>query len=351
MKNNKERYSKSSLFPKEGRKNILILGNGFDIDLGLKSKYSDFIKSRNFESLRTTCQSKLITHIENCINDSSLWFDLEQSLKDYALDKFSGCNIDCDSFGDVVAKIDSDLIINDKRTFDAICENLSSYLTVEEKQFNLTEDSCAKKVLEKITSNGWYSIYSFNYTNIEVLANKVGVSLCNTTVYNIHGMCYNNSIVLGFDERADIRPQYNFLLKSFSQYYKSLNLINEMDKANDIVFFGLSFGNIDYVYFESFFKNIISITVPEEEKKTITIFTWNESSRVSILDQFRRMKINIMELFNKCHLNFIRTDFENYPDDRQLLESFLCWQNDSSSRELGHIKKENRDRLRKSLGR
>lgn len=35
---------------KEDYKFLLILGNGFDLDLGLKTKYTDFMKSAYFQS-------------------------------------------------------------------------------------------------------------------------------------------------------------------------------------------------------------------------------------------------------------------------------------------------------------
>lgn len=348
MKDYKKYYSQSSPFPKEGRRNILLLGNGFDIDLGLKSRYSDFINSNYFQTVRDTCQSNLMDYIEECVNNSSTWFDLEKSLKDYALKESSRWQKDLGG-GEMAVK--PELISHDKETFEAICQNLSSYLNSAENQVTPDRNSKAWKVLDAIIKNGWYSIYSFNYTDLYKIGDRTGLSLSNTLIHNIHGSCQNNSIILGFDERAEIHSQYNFLLKSFNQYYNSLNLISEMDEANDIVFFGLSFGNIDYVYFESFFKNIIASSTPKEEKKTITIFTWNETSRIAILDQLRRMNINIMELFNKCYLHFIRTDFENYPDDRNLLESFLCWQYDSSSMQMKRIRQENLNKIAQVFGR
>lgn len=39
-------------------KRLLIIGNGFDIDLGLKTRYSDFSKSNNWK----TC-NRLFLHI------------------------------------------------------------------------------------------------------------------------------------------------------------------------------------------------------------------------------------------------------------------------------------------------
>ena len=35
-------------------KGVLIIGNGFDIDLGLKSRYSDFAKSQLWIDLRSS---------------------------------------------------------------------------------------------------------------------------------------------------------------------------------------------------------------------------------------------------------------------------------------------------------
>ena len=58
---------------------VLVIGNGFDLDLGLPTKYSDFIKSLCFDEL---CEkdNKLANHLRE-VHDVKNWIDVEEELK------------------------------------------------------------------------------------------------------------------------------------------------------------------------------------------------------------------------------------------------------------------------------
>ena len=58
---------------------IVILGNGFDIDLGLKTKFADFIGSSHFSKYAFTPLMNQIL----CLHDKDArWCDIEQVLRD-----------------------------------------------------------------------------------------------------------------------------------------------------------------------------------------------------------------------------------------------------------------------------
>ena len=57
-------------------RNLLIIGNGFDIDLGLKTKYSDFIESNCFDENKNNLFKSIYRSYKN-MN----WIDLENELK------------------------------------------------------------------------------------------------------------------------------------------------------------------------------------------------------------------------------------------------------------------------------
>ena len=72
---------------KEDYKIVCVLGNGFDLDLGLKTSYSQFIKSKYFKRhLRQKSSTKQNTfaHIVMChLNEThinSTWVDIEHEL-------------------------------------------------------------------------------------------------------------------------------------------------------------------------------------------------------------------------------------------------------------------------------
>ena len=68
----------------EPRKIVLILGNGFDLDLGLKTSYKDFWES---EFCPKDYPAPLIQHLNKRWSDdleAVRWYDLENELRVYA---------------------------------------------------------------------------------------------------------------------------------------------------------------------------------------------------------------------------------------------------------------------------
>lgn len=61
--------------------NLLIIGNGFDLDLGLPTKYSNFIESKYFKKQNIRRGSKLFKYISETYHDKK-WIDIENELKD-----------------------------------------------------------------------------------------------------------------------------------------------------------------------------------------------------------------------------------------------------------------------------
>lgn len=64
---------------------VLILGNGFDLDLGLKTTYKDFWES---DDCPKDYPAPLIRHLNDVWGDnleSVRWYDLENQLYEYAL--------------------------------------------------------------------------------------------------------------------------------------------------------------------------------------------------------------------------------------------------------------------------
>ena len=82
-----------------------------------------------------------------------------------------------------------------------------------------------------------------------------------------------------------------------------------------VVIFGVSFGDIDYSYFDRFFKSIVNDeSIKEEDKKYITIFTKDDNSRMAIIRQLRKMEIDMQRLYAQSHFQIICTEEEYYKD-------------------------------------
>ena len=63
-------------------KNVLVIGNGFDLSLGLKTSYKDFIQS-NYFSLLVKNNNSLALYL-NEKQEINNWVDIEKELTEYS---------------------------------------------------------------------------------------------------------------------------------------------------------------------------------------------------------------------------------------------------------------------------
>lgn len=68
---------------------LFVLGNGFDLDLGLKTSYNDYLTSDEFKNIGVNkCDCRYLAEFVYDIKksnekDENHWFDLEQLVGDY----------------------------------------------------------------------------------------------------------------------------------------------------------------------------------------------------------------------------------------------------------------------------
>lgn len=247
----------------------IIYGNGFDINLGLNTKFTDFYKW--LESEKKHEDDRIYQFIKNEKNIDYLnWSDLEVGLGEYTLKN----------------KFDVEEFMN---SHDNLLEDLNEYLLLEQAHLNIspfmvdnilistlnqipltlsaTSQKKEAKLIEAAYSWGLsINFISFNYTeNMEKLIqeprNLQGFkSNCKLNMpIHIHGIL-RESKVLGvndssqyahhlFDEDFAKYFVKNNLLKSISssQLDDSLEVINNSDI---ILLFGVSLGSTDRFYWE-----------------------------------------------------------------------------------------------------
>lgn len=79
----------------------IIIGNGFDLDLGLKTRYSDFMKSREFgeiyNNIREIDPSLSLLEYLNKRAELENWFDMELAIHDYVLENKTSYTIYLDA--------------------------------------------------------------------------------------------------------------------------------------------------------------------------------------------------------------------------------------------------------------
>jgi len=291
---------------------VLVLGNGFDIALGLRSKYADFINTRRgtirhaFWPFRDPptgdfANCSLYRHFydyfqSNKNDDGNIrWIDIEGELLNYVRSKVGQTNIE-------------ELAKEDEHSFNSLKMMLQKYITVMPTIEPQSPDKNLLRLLTAIRNNGQFNkAYTFNYTNLEQEMIQFGKFEPNKlpSIINVHRTPSDENyfnIVLGINEDVSLPKCYRYLFKS-SQTEPS-NLSQDMANADEIIFYGLSFGEIDFPYFKSFFKHIANQSILET-KKHITIFTFGKSSVESIQDSFYAMKVLIQELKEKSYFNII----------------------------------------------
>lgn len=281
---------------------VLIIGNGFDIDLGLKTRYRDFADSdfwpfKDEEGIihpENRATSLLRDVLNERKSDVSTWFDLESIMAEFAVHGSRN-------------EFDSHDIEQDKRDYDVLVESLSKYLN-KIQQDDIKKDSIAAVVLRAIIQNGYFSeIYSFNYTDLHLIAQKLRIH--NDFIYShVHGSLTNNSVILGIESQSLFDPEYRFMCKEYNPYYSSHLIRQRLESADEVVFFGHGLSKIDYHYFEQLFSMCSSETIINKEIKWLSFFTYDENSRMDLLDRLQEMNNRRLDLmFGNNHLQFFKT--------------------------------------------
>lgn len=276
---------------------LLILGNGFDLDLGMNTRYSDFWDSEGWKNAKMTCPEKyLVTSLEK-YRITHNWFDLESGLQDGAtrlLNRLGNSYTGREYY----------------ESYQILINKLKEYILNQQEVFVPKDNSVAEQLLKVISvSTSIKCIYSFNYTDVNKISERFQIANL-PPVYHIHGSLKpNDQIILGVEveDFSLIPTQLTFLIKSNSPYYQYNSLLRNLDSADNVIFFGHSINGMDFPYFKSYFMDLSTLPINMLENKHITIITYDEYSAMEIKDNFRRNGIDVRNLFNKVAMNFIMT--------------------------------------------
>ena len=347
---------------------VLVLGNGFDLDLGLRTSYKDFWES---DYCPKSYPAPLIKHLNEKWPDSLdkvKWYDLENELLEY----FKGIKSYSEHPVDLVTESEIEFLkyYNPDRTsvkghYQRYQEEINSlhekgildldrgwgiYMTIpyledlrqnpvwrDKKAFNLIKEGLCKYISEICTNSvddnvssynvlyalsmakqrgDYVQIYSFNYTS---LPHPYGINLKDIT-HHVHGTCSDGKIIIGTEDSPILNDEYDFLQKSFDPNYNPPSLVYDLLSAQEIVIFGHSIGVNDRQYFKSFFQKQTSTSSPSRKK--ITIFTRDEKSEIEIKRSLQQMTDhNLSTLYGLNDLQIIKT--ANIKDDPSELKAFM----------------------------
>lgn len=279
------------------KKTILVLGNGFDMDLGWQTSYKSFAESEfwPFTQKEYNLGGYLLER-----SKSDKWFDLEALIRSYSATERPYF----DSKWRHPRKI-----TEDEPLFDRLRKQVINYLRIQENR-NVISDSVAAYLLKHLCKySDILKIYSFNYTDINNIFSKLSIK-GNVNCEHIHGELKDNSIILGIDENVKCFDGYHIFIKPVQPTYTSHPILEDLYYADEVIFFGLSFGDIDYPYFQMFFKDRCDENkyYGAFDKKRIAIFTYDIASGRDIKFQLMKMNNNkLMQMYNFNTLNFFYT--------------------------------------------
>ena len=272
-------------------KKTLIIGNGFDLALGIKTSYKDFMESDEYDDNCSDFE-ELANHIEDNMADNPLWSGIENDLLNYINEEIEELfKYDIDRYPEdkkkfLVDKINA--IDNFKIEFEHLKLALNEYLLNIQNQNRACMPKVDKKIKEIINGSSDVSVYSFNFTNFykRFFDNPI------TKIFHLHDCLtdYNEANIIFSiqSDKIDSR-EYEFILKSLAhnyKYYKSdADIIqNRLKESDEIYFYGYSFGESD----STIIKNIF---IDENFKPNARIELIAEST-----DSINKMKANIRHI-------------------------------------------------------
>lgn len=309
-----------------GHKVLLFVGNGFDCDLGLETKYRDFVKSEYFQrNISVKLDYSKIKDPEFDFNifdylmfkyhENHNWIDIEHELLLLATRECRDIDYQNGKYKSILPK--STLL--QEKSFYKLKEELNDYLL--HINYNINKEAYSYRLVKLIIQSPFSKIVSFNYTPLKLLCGIDDIS--KESCFHVHGCLSDNdkqSIILGFQDNVEIDKSYCYMIKSHQPSYYSSHIPDLLEAVDEIIFFGLSLGDVDYPYFSEFFKKQC---IPNniKNRKFISFFTYDENSRQDILYQLRMMNDKRTRyFFEYSNLNFFRTKDKM---DNEKIETFF----------------------------
>lgn len=296
----------------------IVIGNGFDLDLGLPSKYSDFIKSREWENVVKRIapflnsdsyrRHSLVAQLQ-LASQNSLWFDVEEEIHKFVLSHSENSN---QEIGEI------------KNEFDLIKSALTDYLkrVSEELKHKADKTKLAYILLNstQVIPMSKVFIY-FNYTIPELFLEVPTYHEPGKALFTyVHGSLRDNDIVLGCDlqKGEKVNRQLSFMNK-YNMLNKANHVARHILEAKEIIFFGHSINEMDFCYFREFFK--VASASPNPIRH-LTIITYDEESERTIKDNIRNQGVSVSDLYsNLWTFDFIHTK-KVYNGDQKEIQKY-----------------------------
>ena len=172
---------------------IAIIGNGFDLNLGMPTKYQDFLRSSYFPVLKDDDIGSLAWALR-IKADAQGWVDIEQELAAYSIKNGGTATF--------------------KEEYYALRKALSQYLNSLPLPSN-SSSTHAHKLIQEVASKAELKIVNFNYTSsVKHLLRVMGLDedAIKGIHHSIHGIADDESIIFGVDDGSRVPEQHEFFL-------------------------------------------------------------------------------------------------------------------------------------------
>lgn len=259
---------------------VVVIGNGFDLNLGLNTSYRNFLDSQHFPDSRDP--STLAGHLKATLALQN-WVDVEVELAN-----FSSRNSKRPSV---------------KAEYAELRKCLITYIASIDTE-NMDSRSHAYRLLQNHVVGSDFQIINFNYTNSVETALKqlhVAESDFQDRIRSVHGTCALQDIVFGVDDSASVALDHVFLFKSTAGNFSASGITSLLRTAKVIHFFGHSLGHPDHMYFTDFFRALVS----SHHGLNIHFHHYTESGMLDLHKQLRAMSFGkVAKLKSNATIHF-----------------------------------------------
>ena len=265
-----------------------IVGNGFDLNCGYKTSYKNFIESQYFKEIvnnNDICQILYRKH------KLAKWIDVENEFKEIYK-------------GDISFPIE----VNEKRKteFIELCGAINKYMNqIDSNLKDIDMNSVyLNKTLGKYDAFNDSYVICFNYT--QTIKELIENNNSNGELIMLHGEAKDNTIILGVEDAANLRKEYDFYYKTSSPYYNCGNVLKQMKDVKEFIFMGHSFGETDHYFFSNIFKD--SCLKNSNDNFRFTIYHYGMDDKRLIVSEIRQIigkNGTMMDFYGYNNVEFI----------------------------------------------
>jgi hypothetical protein len=254
---------------------VYFIGNGFDVNLNLKTKYTEFYK----HYLDIESKSEPIMKLKKEIENEKTWADLELALGEYTF-KIKSKNEFIEVFEDIGDSLADYLKVQEEKvdSIEIEKDKFFEHLSFPERSLPLAQKNLVKNLRAKWKNHQWNThVITLNYTKTfeKLIGNektplKIGThsqTILYHGIQHVHGYI-DDAMVMGVNDISQIKNELFHkdpeILNAFvknncnqaMQHTIDLQCKQHLQSANLICIFGSSLGETDKLWWEIIGKQL-----------------------------------------------------------------------------------------------